>query len=536
MTTSVLSRQNPYVIGPPVRNQAMFFGREELFQFIADNLRKDAKVILLHGQRRIGKSSVLRQIPAFVGMKDEFFFFRFDLQDQARLPLSQVLRNLAVELCDHPDGRLPVTPPSLAQLQEDPYLFATDFLPQVYRAIVAYGEALEVNPNHFRSLFNKAEATLEIGDFPGAVESFERAYKADPSRARHGYVQALLGDARVKMAHGQHRQARDHFKKALELDPDDEATREGFDEASAAVRRVLAANNPFTTAPVSPADFIGGQEEVATIFSKIRRRGHINISGPAGIGKTSLLRYIALPETWRRHDLSPDSAVVVLLDCRLMGTKNQFWQKLVQLITDAAWKKGEALQPRTRSSKFVDKVFNIISLLLDLGGWRNLNKALLDIAQQGKFLVILLDEFDTLFSARTKEKKVEIASLIRQFLDLLSGSNGEHISTVISSRDPLNELLGRDSTASLLSNFYTHLPLRPLAESEFDAMVSKIPSEFALSEEEKEWAYKVSEGNPQWMQVAFSMLYNNHVSEIPFDLEKMQGKLEVNKATLKRFV
>ncbi|MGK7875271.1 MAG: ATP-binding protein, partial [Xenococcaceae cyanobacterium] len=93
-------RRNPYIIGRPITEQEKFFGRESVFRFLDDNLEQDVKVILLHGQRRIGKSSVLSQIPNFV-VKSGFKFVPFDLQDKSQLSLSGILHNLATVIIDY---------------------------------------------------------------------------------------------------------------------------------------------------------------------------------------------------------------------------------------------------------------------------------------------------------------------------------------------------------------------------------------------------------------------------------------------------
>ena len=57
-------RTNPYIVGNPIREKEMFFGREDDFQFIRKNLeRKDSGVcIVLCGERRSGKTSILYQV------------------------------------------------------------------------------------------------------------------------------------------------------------------------------------------------------------------------------------------------------------------------------------------------------------------------------------------------------------------------------------------------------------------------------------------------------------------------------------------
>lgn len=72
---------NPYIVGNPVQSPEMFFGRKEEFQFIKTRLQGQHHgcVILLYGERRSGKTSILHQIvngrlgsrfvPVFVDMQ-----------------------------------------------------------------------------------------------------------------------------------------------------------------------------------------------------------------------------------------------------------------------------------------------------------------------------------------------------------------------------------------------------------------------------------------------------------------------------------
>ena len=55
---------SPYVVGSPVERQEMFFGRTEVMEVIKRQLGKSthANVILLEGNRRTGKTSILRQV------------------------------------------------------------------------------------------------------------------------------------------------------------------------------------------------------------------------------------------------------------------------------------------------------------------------------------------------------------------------------------------------------------------------------------------------------------------------------------------
>src|SRR2546421_13032612 len=54
---------NPYIAGSPVTGAEMFFDREDVFDFICRTLigQHRDNVIVLYGQRRTGKTSVLYQ-------------------------------------------------------------------------------------------------------------------------------------------------------------------------------------------------------------------------------------------------------------------------------------------------------------------------------------------------------------------------------------------------------------------------------------------------------------------------------------------
>ncbi len=134
-TVEARARRNPYIIGRAIYEQERFYGRESLFGVIEDNLNQGVKVILLHGQRRIGKSSVLKQIPNFIA-RDEFVFVPFDLQHKTQSPLSDILHNLAKEIVEHPQlDRDGLQLPSIEDLEHNPDVFSRRFLPKIYQAL-----------------------------------------------------------------------------------------------------------------------------------------------------------------------------------------------------------------------------------------------------------------------------------------------------------------------------------------------------------------------------------------------------------------
>jgi tetratricopeptide (TPR) repeat protein len=75
-------RFNPYVAGAPVRQDGMFFGRRELVDRILDTIHNNS--LLLHGERRIGKTSIQHQLSDRLKELDDphfqFFPVYIDLQ------------------------------------------------------------------------------------------------------------------------------------------------------------------------------------------------------------------------------------------------------------------------------------------------------------------------------------------------------------------------------------------------------------------------------------------------------------------------
>src|SRR3972149_12148952 len=89
---------NPYIAGAPVVEPSMFFGRQDVFQWIERSLagKYGHNVLVIHGQRRVGKTSVLKQIPHHLPQKYIQVFF--DLQGRTNTTLDRFLWWLAREI------------------------------------------------------------------------------------------------------------------------------------------------------------------------------------------------------------------------------------------------------------------------------------------------------------------------------------------------------------------------------------------------------------------------------------------------------
>jgi Tol biopolymer transport system component len=84
---------NPYIPGQPVDNPRLFFGRREVLASIREHLVKGRRVFLVSGAARMGKSSLLRQVPHH--LPEEFFPVRLDLAEEEVQHLDWLLWRLA---------------------------------------------------------------------------------------------------------------------------------------------------------------------------------------------------------------------------------------------------------------------------------------------------------------------------------------------------------------------------------------------------------------------------------------------------------
>src|SRR5262245_10245080 len=87
---------NPYIVGNPVKDRASFYGRQDIFREVMQVLRqRDSHAIVLYGQRRIGKTSMLLQLEQRLAQEGEFTPIYFDLQDKASKSIMELLYELA---------------------------------------------------------------------------------------------------------------------------------------------------------------------------------------------------------------------------------------------------------------------------------------------------------------------------------------------------------------------------------------------------------------------------------------------------------
>src|SRR5215212_2154261 len=89
------NRRNPYIAGKTVSYERGFLDRKEILDLVETILSsQEQNVMVLYGQRRIGKSSILRRLEASLP-SSRFLPIWFDLMGCEGQPLGQMLCEIA---------------------------------------------------------------------------------------------------------------------------------------------------------------------------------------------------------------------------------------------------------------------------------------------------------------------------------------------------------------------------------------------------------------------------------------------------------
>jgi tetratricopeptide (TPR) repeat protein len=128
--------RNPYIAGAPVVETSMFFGREEVFNWLENSLSGKFinHILVIHGQRRVGKTTVLKQIPNFLSQKYIQVFL--DLQGRTNTTLDRFLWWIASEIVRtlQTKENIALNRPERDSF-EDPERFITDFIPMLLQEV-----------------------------------------------------------------------------------------------------------------------------------------------------------------------------------------------------------------------------------------------------------------------------------------------------------------------------------------------------------------------------------------------------------------
>ncbi|MCB0166358.1 MAG: AAA family ATPase [Anaerolineae bacterium] len=162
---------NPYVVGTPLQTGSpLFVGREDLLTFIEQNLAATHRNnLVLIGQRRTGKTSLLKQLPAQLG--EAYLPVYLDGQSLGLDPgMTNFFVNLATEIAFAvEDCGLHLEPPEVDDFADSPAsVFERRFLSQARTAIGQRHLLLLLDE------FEELETAVQRGNLDASVFSFLR--------------------------------------------------------------------------------------------------------------------------------------------------------------------------------------------------------------------------------------------------------------------------------------------------------------------------------------------------------------------------
>ena len=136
--TQAESLANPYIAGSPLTRSEMFFGREDVFEFVRKSLvgLHQDNIIVLYGQRRTGKTSVLYQMRHH--LEERYVPILIDLQGLSLNSMSNFFWEIATHIQRQlrRDWDIHLPRPEMAAYSENPLeQFQEGFLQQVWEVL-----------------------------------------------------------------------------------------------------------------------------------------------------------------------------------------------------------------------------------------------------------------------------------------------------------------------------------------------------------------------------------------------------------------
>ena len=157
MTFDIMPQVNPYIAGNPVTGN-QFFGRDDILAQVERILASPGQnALIVFGQRRIGKTSLLLQLQQTLPSEQYKVIYQ-DLQDRARYSMGTLLTELAGEIAYELDLEATNLP-----FDDHGVVFQKEFLPTVYQTLPYQDHRLVLLFDEF-DMLNGAQRELLADD------------------------------------------------------------------------------------------------------------------------------------------------------------------------------------------------------------------------------------------------------------------------------------------------------------------------------------------------------------------------------------
>lgn len=266
--------------------------------------------------------------------------------------------------------------------------------------------------------------------------------------------------------------------------------------------------NPFIRSGIVPAEkIIVDRKRASRVFSPlINEGGCLGVYGERGMGKSSLLSYIAHPPVdWREEHLK--NHIFVMFNCQdtvAPFTPANFWLQAILHLD----RKAEAGPIKEKCHALLEGKEE--GSELDAPDFHEI----LDVAAgAGKRIVLVLDDFDSLI--RTDSEYLEITRAFLQGLRSLTTRDSNKANLVVATRRSLEELCKPVNVlcASPFSNGFTGYRLRLFREAEMNQLLQWAEEENQLpfSLDEANYIRFLSGSHPQLAQIAAAEIFNQRL-------------------------
>ena len=278
----------------------------------------------------------------------------------------------------------------------------------------------------------------------------------------------------------------------------------------------MRGRNPFVyNAPVPPAKFIGRYDQVDYILGSLANpaRTSIAMSGDPRVGKTSLLHYLRQPEAQAGWGLSPDWCHFIYLDCHniIPFREAKFWRFVLRNLAQS-FKRDELLSRQVQDllSQAAPDTYDL-SNLFD------------DIAQAGRLVVLMLDEFEAVIEHLDRE-----APEFLYHLRALVNRPDRGLALIVATRTPLKQLcVDFRFAGSSFDNVFSAVPLFPFSQDEVNELLDQYGVDFSPAERDD--LRRLAGNHPYLVQLTGSLMLRarssqvieeSTVSQIEADLER----------------